>query len=66
MDQELRFVRNNSDDFPFQYMVSQLDAYLVSIYGAEQEYYNQFNKLNKLNTVIVTYKSIGCGAIKEY
>jgi putative acetyltransferase len=62
-------VRTNSDNSDFNSLVQQLDKELWSRYGEEQTFFDQFNKLNDINHVVVAYaegKAVGCGAIKHY
>ena len=65
----LRIKRTNSDDSDFIKLVQQLDAYLAVCDGDEHEFYDQFNKLDRIKHVVILYKeneAVACGAIKEY
>ncbi|MBP1676973.1 MAG: GCN5-related N-acetyltransferase [Bacteroidetes bacterium] len=60
--------RTNSSDADFITLVSLLDAELTEIDGAEHSFYAQYNKIDKINHVIVAYDGtapIACGAIKK-
>jgi putative acetyltransferase len=61
--------RTNSADPDFIKLVKELDAYLAVTDGDEHEFYDQFNKLDRIKHVIILYTEEGpvaCGAIKEY
>ncbi|MDP9076605.1 MAG: GNAT family N-acetyltransferase [Bacteroidota bacterium] len=61
--------RTNSDDPDFLNLVVALDKDLHSRYGAQQAFFNQFNKLTHINNVVVAYADgvpIGCAGFKEY
>nr|WP_233098800.1 GNAT family N-acetyltransferase [Aureibaculum flavum] len=50
-------------------MVKFLDADLAIRDGEDHDFYNQFNKLDSINHVVVLYENeipIGCGAVKEF
>jgi GNAT superfamily N-acetyltransferase len=60
--------RTNSSDADFITLVRLLDAELAEIDGAEHSFYAQYNKIDKINHVIVAYDGtapIACGAIKK-
>lgn len=60
-------VRTNSQHPDFQKLVKKLDSYLAVIDGAEHSFYDQFNKIDSLNNVVVLYaeeRPIACGAMK--
>jgi GNAT superfamily N-acetyltransferase len=62
-------IRTNSGNVDFQKLVSALDADLKIRDGEEHSYYAQFNKIDKIKHVVVTYHDelpVGCGALKEY
>lgn len=62
-------LRTNSANPDFQQLVQQLDAYLDTLNGEEHSFYNQFNKIDALNYVVVAYDdevAVGCGAIKPF
>jgi putative acetyltransferase len=61
--------RTNSDDSDFQSLVRLLDAHLAEKNGEEHSYYAQYNKLDKIQHVVVAFadeQPVGCGAIKQY
>ncbi|MEO8514602.1 MAG: GNAT family N-acetyltransferase [Ignavibacteria bacterium] len=61
--------KTNSEDKDFLSLVKELDLDLSIRDGDQRAFYNQFNKLDKINHVIVAYENdipVGCGAIKEY
>jgi len=65
----LTFVRTDSSNQNFITLVKLLDAYLSEKDGDEHAFYSQFNKIDKINHVILAYweeQAVGCGAIKEY
>ena len=62
-------LRTNSSNPDFQNLVQQLDAYLGALNGEEHSFYNQFNRIDALNYVVVAYDgdvAVGCGAIKPF
>lgn len=65
----ITLVRTNSQNKDFIKLVKLLDADLAIRDGDDHDFYNQFNKLDKINHVVVLYKDgipLGCGAIKEF
>lgn len=65
----MRIVRTDSHDSDFKVLVKELDAYLAVTDGDDHAFYDQFNKLDHINNVIVAYKDgipVSCGAIKKY
>lgn len=65
----MRLVRTDSHHIDFKLLVQELDAYLAITDGEEHSFYDQFNKLDHINEVVVVYKDeipVGCGAIKKY
>jgi len=65
----IRLLRTNSANPDFIKLVRDLDKYLAVSDGDEHDFYDQFNKLDKINHVILLYENeeaIGCGAIKHY
>ncbi len=58
----------NSDNPDFKFLAGQLDIELNSRYGTVQLAYNQYNKINLIETVAIAYlngKPAGCGCFKE-
>ena len=61
--------RTDSSNQNFQKLVQELDADLKIRDGEDHEFFAQFNKIDKINYVIVAYEegeAVGCGAIKKY
>ncbi len=62
-------VRTNSDNSDFRELVVLLDEYLQIQDGNEHSFYAQFNKIDKIQHVVVAYENfepVGCGAVKKY
>jgi len=62
-------INTNSEHPDFVRLVQLLDADLDVRYGAHQEFYSQFNKLDTIHHVIIVYRdedAVGCGAIRKY
>lgn len=65
----LKLTRTTSDDSDFRALVRLLDQDLQVRDGAEHAFYAQYNKIDKINHVVVAYLDgvpVGCGAIKEF
>lgn len=65
----IRIERTDSDNEDFVKLVKELDEYLAVCDGDEHDFYDQYNKLDKIKHVVVLYKKdqpVACGAIKEY
>jgi len=65
----MRLVKTDSHNTNFKTLVKELDAYLSITDGDDHSFYSQFNKLDKINHVIIVFINdtpVGCGAIKEY
>jgi putative acetyltransferase len=65
----LQLQRTTSKNKEFQQLVKELDAYLAVTDGDEHDFYNQFNKIEGLQYVIVAYlgeKAVSCGAIRPF
>jgi len=61
--------RTNSENADFIELVKLLDAGLAILDGDEHPFFAQFNKIDKINEVVLAYvdgKAVGCGAIKAY
>jgi len=66
LDHTLRTDALNED---FISLVKLLDQELLSRYGDEQTFFNQFNKTDTLKYVVVAYRNnvpVGCGAFRAY
>lgn len=65
----IKLKRTTSDDKDFRSLVNLLDNYLAVIDGEEHDFYNQFNKPEMLNEVVVAYdgeQPVACGALKSF
>lgn len=65
----LQLQRTTSKNKDFRQLVQKLDAYLAVTDGDEHDFYNQFNKIEGLQHVIVAYhgeKAVSCGAIRPF
>ena len=63
----IKIVRTNSKNQDFVDLVEQLDAYLKICDGPDHSFYDQFNKIDGLNHVVIAFEnniSVGCGAFK--
>lgn len=61
--------RTNSDNKDFLNLITELDKYLKTTDGDEHDFFDQYNKVDHINHVVVIYEdsqAIACGAIKEY
>lgn len=61
--------RTTTENKDFQNLVVLLDIDLAIRDGEDHTFYSQFDKLQKINHVIVCYQNeaaIGCGAFKEF
>jgi len=65
----LKIIRTDSTNPDFLQLVDELNAALAIRDGADYTFYAQFNKIDKIQYVVVIYNSgkpVGCGAIKAY
>ena len=65
----IKTTRTNSKNKDFIRLIKDLDAYLKITDEEEHDFYNQFNNIDVLKEVVVTYVSgiaVGCGAIKKF
>ena len=65
----LKMIRDDSDNKDFQGLVQLLDKDLFDRYGNLQEFFDQFNGLDRIKGVVVAYINddpVGCGAMKKY
>ena len=65
----MKIVRTTSDNPDFRELIVLLDNDLDSRYGVLQEHYNQFNRIEANNTVVVAYLEdipVGCGCFKKF
>jgi len=61
--------RTNSSDHDFISLISQLDRYLHSLYGAGMSYYQPLNVIENCDTVVVVYVDgvpAGCGCLRKF
>jgi putative acetyltransferase len=61
--------RTNSENADFIELVARLDNLLAEMDGREHDFYDQFNKIDKIKHVVVAYSGeipVACGAIKEF
>jgi len=65
----IRTVRTNSKNVDFVQLVTLLDNLLALMDGREHDFYNQYNKIDNIQHVVVAYHGdlpVACGAIKEF
>ena len=65
----IRTVRTNSKNDDFVRLVALLDKLLAEMDGREHDFYNHYNKIDKINHVVLAYRDdmpVACGAIKEF
>lgn len=62
-------LRTNSENSDFIELVARLDQLLAEMDGRDHDFYNQYNKIDKIKHVVVAYSGgipVACGAIKEF
>lgn len=65
----MKLKRTDSNDKDFHFLVEKLNKYLLQQYGALQDYYGQFNKIENIQNVVVAYidnEPAGCGCFKKF
>jgi len=65
----MKVIRTTSENPDYQKLVVLLDATLRILDGDDHEFYDQFNKSDAINNVVVFYENnhpLGCGAFKLY
>jgi GNAT superfamily N-acetyltransferase len=65
----IRIHRTNSENNDFVQLVARLDNLLAEMDGRDHDFYDQFNKIDKIKHVVVAYDDnlpVACGAIKEF
>lgn len=65
----IRTVRTNSKNRDFIQLVASLDNLLAEMDGREHDFYNQYNKIDTIQHVVLAYHDdlpVACGAIKEF
>lgn len=68
MTQPITFMRTDSTHPDFHKLIGELDRDLTIRNGAEQAKFAEFNKVEKINWVIIAYQDstpIGCGGFKN-
>jgi putative acetyltransferase len=69
MDPKISIIRTQSSNYDFRDLVSQLDKDLYIRYQSIQEVYDEHNKIESIDTVIIAYANgqpIGCGCFREF
>ena len=64
-----RTLRTNSENIDFVQLVARLDNLLAEMDGRDHDFYDQFNKIDKIKHAVVAYfdeMPVACGAIKEF
>ncbi len=62
-------IRTNSENSDFVELVARLDKLLADLDGREHDFYNQYNKIDKIKHAVVAYSGelpVACGAIKKF
>jgi putative acetyltransferase len=65
----IRTVRTNSENIDFVQLVARLDNLLAEMDGRDHDFYDQYNKIDKIKHAVVAYFDelpVSCGAIKEF
>lgn len=65
----IRILRTNSENVDFIQLVARLDNLLADLDGREHDFYDEFNRLDKIKHVVLAYDgeiAVSCGAIKEF
>ncbi len=65
----LKIKRTTSDDTDFHMLVESLDKDLLDRYGDLQTFYNRFNAIQNIPTVVIAYfdnEAVGCGCFKKF
>lgn len=65
----ITIIRTTSENIDFQNLVVLLDKDLKIKDGEDHDFYAQYNKIDKINHVVVYYlnnEAVGCGAFKEF
>ncbi len=64
-----QLIRTTGQNPDFVHLVKLLDAYLTTVDGDDHAFYDQYNKIDKLQQVVIAYvegRPVGCGAIKAF
>ncbi|MEQ8623321.1 MAG: GNAT family N-acetyltransferase [Vicingaceae bacterium] len=65
----MNLLRTNSYNKDIIPLVKHLDVYLTEKDGEDHAFYDQFNRIDSLNQVVIAYENnnaVGCGAIKAF
>jgi len=65
----IRIHRTNSENIDFVQLVARLDNLLAEMDGRDHDFYDQYNKIDKIKHAVVAYSDempVACGAIKEF
>jgi GNAT superfamily N-acetyltransferase len=65
----LKLERTTNENRAFRRLIAELDEDLDSRYGELQKQYNDFNKVEKIDTVVIARKenkAVGCGCFKPF
>ena len=68
-DTMTRTIRTNSENIDFIQLVAMLDNLLAEMDGRDHDFYDKFNKIDKIKHVVLAYDDnlpVACGAIKEF
>ena len=62
-------IRTNSEHGDFIQLVARLDNLLAEMDGRDHDFYDKFNKIDKIKHAVIAYSGelpVACGAIKEF
>ncbi|GAT62774.1 GNAT family N-acetyltransferase [Paludibacter jiangxiensis] len=65
----LKLERTTNEDGEFRRLIAELDEDLNSRYGELQKQYNGFNRVDKIDTVVIARienEAVGCGCFKPF
>lgn len=65
----LKLERTTNENGEFRRLITELDEDLNSRYGELQKQYNPFNKVDKIDTVVIARienEAVGCGCFKPF
>jgi GNAT superfamily N-acetyltransferase len=65
----IRIHRTNSENSDFVELVARLDNLLAEMDGRDHDFYDKFNKIDKIKHAVIAYSGelpVACGAIKEF
>ncbi|CAI8306698.1 MAG: putative N-acetyltransferase YsnE [Flavobacterium sp. SCGC AAA160-P02] len=64
----IKIIKTNKKNKDFRILIKELDAYLEKTDGEDHVFYKEFNRLDKINNIVVAYKNkfaVGCGAFRK-